>query len=253
MNPVVMFSGGIASYVAARRVVDEGRDPVLLFTDTRIEDADLYRFLTDAETDLGVEVTRIADGRTPWEVFAAERFLGNSRADPCSKILKRKLARRWVDDNCEPDTPVVFGLSWDEAHRHPRVAAAWAPHPVEFPLLDPPLLFRDQMLATARDRGLEPPRLYDLGFSHNNCGGGCVKMGQGGFAHLLRTLPEVYAEWETEEERLRVQLGDVSILADQKGGPKRPLTLRVLRERIAEGGDQIDLFDVGGCGCMAEG
>ena len=55
VTAVVMFSGGVASWMAARRIVDEGGDPVLLFTDTLIEDPDLYRFLDDAATDLGVE------------------------------------------------------------------------------------------------------------------------------------------------------------------------------------------------------
>ena len=252
VTAVVMFSGGIASWMAARRIVDEGGDPVLLFTDTLIEDADLYRFLDDATTDLGVEVTRIADGRTPWEVFKDVRYLGSSRVDPCSRVLKRELARRWVDDNHGPDIPVVFGLSWDEAHRHPRVAKAWAPHPVRFPLCDPPLLFRDQLLEAARTRGLEPPRLYEMGFAHNNCGGGCVKMGQAGFTHLLRTLPDVYATWENHEEELRANLGDVSMMADQRGaGPRRPLTLRDLRQRVETGG-QVDTLDFGGCGCMTD-
>jgi hypothetical protein len=31
-----------------------------------------------------------------------------------------------------------------------------------------------------------------------------------------------------------------------------PLTLRALRERL-EGGDQVDMLEIGGCGCFVDG
>ncbi len=40
MKHVVMFSGGAGSWATARRVIDRGLDPVLLFADTRMEDED---------------------------------------------------------------------------------------------------------------------------------------------------------------------------------------------------------------------
>lgn len=101
MKYVVSFSGGAGSYCAARRVCMEyGTDKVLLlFADTKMEDADTYRFIDDAQRVLGAELVTIADGRDPWQVFFDERFLGNSRIDPCSKTLKRKLLARWVKMN----------------------------------------------------------------------------------------------------------------------------------------------------------
>jgi len=98
---------------------------------------------------------------------------------------------------------------------------------------------------------LRKQRLYVLGMPHANCGGGCVKMGIGGFARLLDAMPERYAEWEANEQTMRDQLGDVSILKDRRGGTAKPLTLRALRERIESGG-QVDLFDIGGCGCFVD-
>ena len=77
----VNFSGGAASYVAAKLILDElGHDGVaLVFADTLIEDEDLYRFLGDAERRLNHPVIRISEGRDPWSVFFAERMMGNSR------------------------------------------------------------------------------------------------------------------------------------------------------------------------------
>ncbi|MGP4029731.1 hypothetical protein [Actinomadura sp. 3N407] len=77
---VVMFSGGINSWAAARRVADEhGTGKLqLLFADTYAEDEDLYRFLEEAAAQIGAPLVRIADGRTPWQVFDDEHYLGNA-------------------------------------------------------------------------------------------------------------------------------------------------------------------------------
>jgi hypothetical protein len=254
MNRVVMFSGGIGSWAAARRVADQhGTDGmVLLLTDTMMEDPDLYRFLDEAAGDISVPVTRLADGRDIWQVFRDVRFLGNTRADPCSKILKRQLARRWIEEHCDPaETTLYLGMDWTEVHRLERARLAWAPWSVEAPMSEPPYRLKTEMLADAEARGLRQPRLYELGFAHNNCGGGCVKAGQGQFAQLLAVLPERYAEWERNEEGIRQELGNVAILRDRRGGSTKPLTLRALRQRI-EAGRSIDMLEIGGCACFEE-
>jgi hypothetical protein len=251
---VVLFSGGIASWATARRLADaRGVDGMtLLFTDTMTEDEDLYRFLDEAAADIGAPLVRLADGRDIWQVFRDERFLGNTRADPCSRILKRELSRRWLAEHA-PDAAVAIGFDWTEVHRLERARAAWAPREVLAPMVDPPYRLRAEMIADLEARGISAPRLYRLGFEHNNCGGGCVKAGQGHFAQLLSVFPARYAEWEAREQDVREHIGaDVSILRDRAGeGPTRTLTLRGLRERI-EAGQSVPLWEVGGCGCFEE-
>lgn len=199
------------------------------------------------------EVAWIADGRTIWEVFRKERFLGNHRIDPCSKILKRAMAYRWLAENCDPaETTIYVGIDWTEEHRFTRLRERRLPWRYEAPLCEAPYLTKAAVFAWLKAEGIRAPRLYDLGFAHNNCGGGCVKAGIGHFTHLLRTLPEVYADWERNEEALRADLGaGVAILTDRRGGERRPMPLRVLREEI-EAGFQPDLFEIGGCGCFVE-
>lgn len=252
MKVVVLFSGGAASWATARRLADQqGIDGMtLLFTDTLTEDEDLYRFLDEAAADIGAPLVRLADGRTIWEVFRDERFLGNSRADPCSKILKRELTRKWMAANA-PDATLAMGFDWTEMHRLERAQRAWAPWPVIAPMTEKPYRLKAEMLADLEARGIAAPRLYGMGFEHNNCGGGCVKAGQGHFAKLLAVFPERYAEWEANEEVMRQQLGDVSILTDRAGGGRVPLTLRTLRER-AQAGDTLPMFDIGGCACFED-
>jgi len=253
---VVNFSGGVGSWAAARRVADQhGTDGlVLLFADTLIEDEDLYRFLKEAATDVGGTFVRLCDGRTPWQVFRDVRYLGNTRADPCSKILKRDLLDRWRAENCDPEnTTIYIGIDWTEVHRLDRLRLRVAPWQVEAPMTKPPYLSKTQMLDALRARGIEPPRLYAMGFPHNNCGGGCVKAGQAHFRHLLKMLPDRYAEWEQEERSMLDFLGrdDVAILRDRTGGTTKPLTLKVFRERV-QAGQLGDEHEWGGCGCALD-
>lgn len=257
MKHVVMFSGGIGSWAAAKRVAAKHgtKDLTLLFTDTLIEDPDVYRFLHEAAANVGVPVTTIADGRTPWQVFRDVRFLGNSRIDPCSRVLKRDLADKWMAEHFDPaDTVVYVGIDWTEIHRIERLAVrkrengGWD---YRAPMCDPPYLLKPDMIQWARDEGLEPPKMYAEGFSHANCGGFCIKGGHGHFRTLLAAKPEVYAYHEAEEQSIREMLGDVAILRDHSVDGKPPLTMREFRQRV-EAGWQPDLFDHGGCGCFLD-
>src|SRR5689334_1338058 len=48
------------------------------------------------------------DGRTPFEVYWDVHFLGNSRLAPCSKILKQRPARRWLQEHADPAATTVY-------------------------------------------------------------------------------------------------------------------------------------------------
>lgn len=252
---VVFYSGGALSWAAAMRTIERhGRDDlVLLFTDTAMEDEDLYRFLDDSERQLGVPITRLRDGRTPWDVYRHKRLLGNTRADPCSDVLKRQPARRWLKDNAPAGSALVFGIDWTEMHRRDGLQRRYGEHgySVETPMCDAPWMSKGDVLSWMRREGLEPPRLYAMGFAHNNCGGFCCRAGHAHFAHLLRVMPDRFAEHEAREQEIRTYLGkDVSILRDREGGETDPLTLREFRERGLD--KQPDLWDWGGCGCFIE-
>lgn len=254
---VICFSGGIGSWACARRVVDRhgAANLTLLFADTLVEDADLYRFLDDAAADIGVPVTRIAEGRTPWQVMNDVKLLGNTKHDPCSRVLKRDFIARYLRENFDPaDTIVYAGIDFTEAHRSIRLiarqaAAGWR---YETPLVDAPDLTKASLLAEARARGLRPSKSYDLGFSHDNCKGFCIKAGQATMALLYKHRPAYYIENEREELALRAKLGfEGTILRDRSGGNRKPLTMRDFRLRLEATG-QYDKFDTGGCGCALD-
>jgi len=264
MKRVVMFSGGIGSWAAAKLVAEEfgTNDLFLVFADVKGqsinphigEDEDTYRFISQAVENIGGEFVYLNEGRNIWEVFKDKRFLGNSRLANCSHLLKQKPAREWLDANCDPlETVVYVGIDWSETHRLPAIVRNYLPYKAEAPLTLPPYLDKNELIAWAKREGITTPRLYDLGFSHNNCGGGCVRAGQGQFKKLLDVMPERFATWEAEEEKMRMFLDkDVAILNEVVAGVKRPLPLVELRRRAESEPKQIDMFDIGGCGCFFE-
>lgn len=272
---VVFFSGGLMSWAAAKRAVAKwGADnTTLLFTDTLIEDPDLYRFLEEAALNVGAPLVKIAEGRTPWEVFRDEKVIGNTRMDPCSKILKRQMGLRWLQEHCDPATTVlIFGIHWEEEHRlattdrktgeprgvGPRYNALGWPH-VDAPMCWAPWMSSAAIKAWARAEGLTTPRLYELGFAHNNCGGFCIKAGSGHFSRLLAVLPDVFAHHEAQEDAFnaaRPGRRRQTVLAPEVKQPdgkrKRvPMSLREFR-LAAQRGAEFDLFDGDGCGCFLD-
>lgn len=271
---VVMFSGGLGSWATARLALDAasaGDRLTLLFADVKGdsdnihdgEDEDTYRFISEAAlnvvTDgllrsIRAEYIRVADGRTIWDVFHDDRFLGNSRLANCSKYLKQIPCRDWLDANTDPDDTVVYvGIDWTETHRLPAVVRNYLPYRAVAPLTEPPWMTKQAVSDWAESEGLTIPRLYRAGFPHNNCGGGCVRAGQAQFALLLREHPERFRHWEQREQELRDHLdADVSILRDRTGGTSTPLTLLSFREGIEAQTQLFDPNDFGGCGCFVQ-
>lgn len=252
---VVNMSGGACSFWAADRVVKQfGADNVmLLFADVLMEDEDLYRFICEAATHLGVLITRISKEMSPWELFAKQGMIGNSRSPICSVMLKREPLDEWHRRHClEMTTTLYVGIDWTESHRLDALREAKPTWKIEAPMCEPPFWDKCKMLEELQRLGIRPPRLYALGFPHNNCGGFCVKAGQAQFALLLKTMPERYKFHEEQEDRLRHQVGDFSVLADRRGdGKKKPLTLKQFRLRV-EAGESFDRHDWGGCGCALD-
>jgi len=254
---VSFFSGGIGSWAATKRyVADHGADGlVLFFSDTKTEDEDLYRFLYEAAANVGGELIVSADGRDIWQVFHDKHYLGNWLVDPCSRILKRDRGDAFLKQHCDPTvTTLVMGIDWFEMGRIKGIQNGWAGWRVEFPLCGRPMLTKKQQLDWLRSEGIKPPRLYDLGFPHNNCGGFCVKAGQAHFKHLLKMLPERYRYHEEKEKELRAFLGkDVAIIRKQTNKVKSGITMedfRLQQEQSSELTCENDEW--GGCSCFSQ-
>jgi hypothetical protein len=193
-------------------------------------------------------------GRTIWDVFRKTRFLGNTRVDTCSRVLKREPIEAWLTANCDPANTVMhIGIDWTEEHRWSAIQAGWARSGwTTQALLIEERRDKWEALEWLQTAGIQPPELTRKGFPHANCGGGCVRAGQGQFAALYKAFPDEFDHWETEEAGMRTFLerDDVAILRDRRGGGTAPLTLTELRRRVDIGEIAPDLGD-GACNCMA--
>lgn len=287
---VVMFSGGIGSWATAKVVASQygAENTILLFADVggggveatyaRMngeipegrsehigEDLDCYRFIKDAAENIGAELAIVNEGKDIWETFIKDKFLGNSRLANCSKFLKQIPCRKWLDERFKDDPDgcrVYVGIDWTETHRIPAITKAYLPYkafaplsePVNTPLDDAPVfLDKERMIEWAESEGLQAPALYRQGYPHNNCGGGCVRAGQGQFKLLLRQNPERFAVWEAKEKEVQEAIGtDSTILTYVERGEKKPLPLTVLRQREESSPSLFDDLDFGGCGCFVQ-
>ena len=195
MRNIVALSGGESSAAAAVLCRDLP-DLILYFNDTRWEHPDLYRYLDDLSGYLGISITNDSDGRSPEELFKDEHSLANNRMPFCSRILKAKRLQAFATSG----DILYFGIGYHEVHRAGRIRAIYSPMGMDtrFPLIENKL---DS--AGAHEimelTGIKRPAMYDMGFEHNNCSGGCVRQGARQWRHLLRVAPDVYAERERVE------------------------------------------------------
>ncbi|WP_031441139.1 hypothetical protein [Sphingomonas sp. FUKUSWIS1] len=207
------------------------------------------------------ELIWLVEGRDPWEVFRDRRYLGNSRIDPCSEMLKRKFFAQWRAENCDAEADTfAIGIGDWESHRFddgegggvgPRmVAEGWA---YCAPLCGDPTEHPSLFYAPVEQLGVAPARNYGLGYVHDNCGGMCVKGGQAHWQNRHTRQPLRFAYDAIMERKVRAYLGaDVSILTDRRNKEKKPMTLDQFARRMRRRPDL--LFDYlpgeSGCGCM---
>jgi hypothetical protein len=256
MQYIVSLSGGVASAVAAERAIQRyGRGNVTLwFADTSWEDEDLHRFIGNCMARWGGELVTYTDGRTPLQVAEDRTIIPNQRRAPCSVSLKTDPFRAFLRETSKPVT-VLLGLDWHEPHRLARPKAIHEATPgvtVDYPLLWKPLEYRPYQQVVRDDWGITPPRLYELGFSHNNCGGRCVKQGIAEWLRLRKHFPERFAEVRDWEQAQRAKGGaraDYAICRDQSNGTVLPLTLAEIEKQIEPADDTPSTDDMFSCMC----
>ena len=258
MKHVVSLSGGTASAVAADRVLERygHSDVSLWFADTSWEDEGLYQFLKDLETFWEKKIIRFRDGRIPLEVAEQKRIIPNQRRAPCALELKIKPFVKFLHGVAKPVT-VHLGLDWTESHRAVRPRKEYegmAGVTVDLPLMWEPLANPPHRKAVER-WGIKIPRLYDLGFPHNNCGGRCVKQGIAEWVRLKTAFPNRFEEvknWEAVQRAKGGARSKFAIARNQSGNKVVPLPLEELERRYAQG-QQLFLApsqeDVFGCVC----
>lgn len=237
-----MLSGGVPSAYACSLMLEEhGKDHCqFLFTDTKWEDPDTYRFLDEVVNYLGAEYVVKADGRTPPELFKDERMLGNDRAPICSRILKTQQAVFYIEElRLQGKEPILyFGITPEEEGRVERITKNYEHNPitpvqVRFPMVERNICRETAFDIVEGEWGIKRPYIYTLksvkgrGFEHNNCGGRCIRGGVNHHMLLYEILPDRYQEKMAVEEDFRAEINpDVSFLQREERGPRKAPGLR---------------------------
>jgi hypothetical protein len=187
-------------------------------------------------------------------------------------------------ENFVEDATLYFGIGFEEMHREGPIKENWKPFKVEMPLIEN-VIDHDKILAKYNIRR---PRLYDLQFAHNNCKGRCVKAGQGHFKNLLRKDEKTFRELMEQEIVISfyirymrqckgkdhmyedvwkfISTGEKTakiehIINTNKytkkfnfGGRNRQYTFMkdMSLEELEKQPIQLDIWDIGGCGCFVD-
>lgn len=215
-NHIIFFSGGLSSFAVAEHVKNHANadDSILLyFTDTNWEDESLYRFIHEVSDKLELPMLIHSRGITPPQLMVLQRYMANSRVGTCSKELKMKVAAEYLkegkvpeietwynkqflrNDNFREEPILYFGIGPFELERVEPIIRNWSPYQVEMPLLDNDMNF-DELLEMYN---IKKPILYLQNFSHNNCGGRCIKGGQAHFRNLLLKREDSFMELMEQE------------------------------------------------------
>lgn len=252
---IVSLSGGIGSYITLKRVISKyGKDDVIaVFCDTLYEDGDLYLFLEKIEKKLKISIVRLCSGKNPVQLQFESKFVFNSRVALCSKMLKSKVFNDWLKENYSPEECVLFmGIDWSEAHRCEAITRNYQPYEVEYPLCQE-MLFKSEYFKELEEDGIEIPRLYKIGLTHNNCGGRCVKAGIGHWLQLLEKDRNRFIEAENDELALQRLIGENYTHLKRNGRPYSLHQLRIEKERQLTIFDFEECNDFGACTCFSEG
>lgn len=204
----VWYSDGAASAVAAKIAVDAYGDrvEVIKCDTTADEHPDNLRFRRDVEEWIGRKVTLIRSEKYDGidDVFEKRRYLSGIAGAPCTTELKKVVRRAYQ----RPDDIHVFGYTADESRRikdfeanNPELHCAWVLRDRE--------LAKDDCYHLLREAGISLPRMYALGFEHNNCLG-CVKATSPHYwARTRQEFPEVYERRAQQSRAFGVRLARI--------------------------------------------
>ncbi len=238
---IVGFSGGAASAVMAKIVAERyPRSTILLYHSTKTEPADNDRFRSEVSAYIKIPITEDSDGRNIWEIFVDEKYLGNGRNTPCSRILKQERSLKFIQSNLPAH--LYIGFTMEEYRRAQRTYARYAVHGIEvkFPLLENKITKEECFYRIKNCWNIKLPQTYAWA-EHANCIP-CVK-GKKAYWGLIYMFEKV--AWtkavQAEKEFGCTIFSEAGSLEDELGN-----CLRLAKSYLAkkkQGENQLSLFD----------
>ena len=183
---IVWFSCGAASAIASMYAVKKYDNCDIVYCDTGGEHQSNKKFLIDIEKLIGKEIKVLKNlkYKDHFEVFKKEKYLQGIRGARCTTELKKKLRLNYQ----RPDDIHIFGYTLEEKsraekfeHYNPELFVDW--------ILIEKGITKENCLGILWQKGIKLPKMYELGYNHNNCIG-CVKGGMGYWNQIRKDFPE---------------------------------------------------------------
>lgn len=172
MQDIVFYSMGICSAYIACRLKDECADPVCLFSDTKREDIDTYRFGHEVAKRWELNVADASNGMDLWDWFRIHKMIPARQLSPCSLAFKIIPSRAWLDEHFESkgiEAVVSIGYDRNEQRRADKALEHWDYKHIKlrFPLIEWQV-DKAQCFGYFAEHNVEPSRVYRH-FQHSNC------------------------------------------------------------------------------------
>jgi hypothetical protein len=169
----------------------------------REEHPDNDRFAADCENWFGVPITNLLNEKydgSIYNVFRARSYISGVSGAPCTLELKKNVRIAFQ----RPNDRHVFGYCVEEQDRFDRFVDA-NNLDVCVPLIENQLT-HSNTLAMVVSAGITLPKMYLLGYKHNNCVGCCKATGQGYWNKIRSDFPQAFDRMAQEARRLNVRL-----------------------------------------------
>jgi hypothetical protein len=183
---VVWFSCGASSAVASKYAIQKYDNIDIVYCDTGGEHESNMIFLHECEEWIGrdIKILKSKKYTDHFDVFRKTKYLSGIQGARCTTELKKKLRLEYQ----RPDDVHVFGFTLEEQSRAKRFEDYNPELFVDWILIDKGL-DKQSCLGILWQSGIKLPKMYDLGYNHNNCIG-CVKGGKGYWNKIRIDFPE---------------------------------------------------------------
>lgn len=188
---VCWLSAGVSSFIAGyleRATIDE-----FIYIDIDNQHPDSMRFIKGCEEALDKPITILKSELCSVEnVIRKFRIINTPYGAPCTGMLKKKVRKQWENQHRDCELTYVWGFDANETKRANRLNEAGKVdgYNNQFPLIERSLSKQDAH-AILDWLGIARPKMYDLGYSNNNCIG-CVKGGMGYWNKIRVDFPDVF-------------------------------------------------------------
>tara|TARA_R110002096_G_scaffold232346_1_gene422209 strand:+ start:43 stop:810 length:768 start_codon:yes stop_codon:yes gene_type:complete len=182
------FSCGAASsyatYLAHKKY---GSRLEAVYCRVREEHPDNMQLVKDYQVATGIPIKVIGDksmNYSIYNVFRKRKFIKGAQGAPCTMILKKDQRKKYQ----KKGDVQVFGYTVEEQNRVDRFIDSNNEVDTDFILVNNEIT-KKQCLDWFTSTGLKLPRMYELGYSNNNCIG-CVKGGMGYWNAIRKDFPK---------------------------------------------------------------